>query len=356
MATHAPPTTTLLTKRGRSFSPDKGIRKRGKSYIIDISINGKRYTRTAATLKVARETRKSMMLNTQSSVNASVINRWTLQKAFEQTWELRWRDTRGNKTVSINAQALLRYFGANTPVENITSQRINEWVIELIRLGNAEGTINRKLAVLSRMLHEAKNNGALREMPVITRRREPHGNIRYLSLEEEKRVRAAFLAWQCSEMELLFTFLIDTGLRRGEALRLLWENVSLATKTIHVLTTKNDKPRNVPLTSRVCARLEAWAKQRGLKARDRVFTLTHHKIQYTWDKMRTQLQLKDDPQFTLHALRHTCASRLVQRGVGLAVVQAWLGHRNITMTLRYAHLAPSNLLEAVRVLEEWNVD
>ncbi len=53
-----------------------------------------------------------------------------------------------------------------------------------------------------------------------------------------------------------------------------------------------------------------------------------------------------------HALRHTCASRLVQRGVGLKVVQQWMGHKRIEVTLRYAHLSPTSLLEAVKVLEE----
>ena len=42
---------------------------------------------------------------------------------------------------------------------------------------------------------------------------------------------------------------------------------------------------------------------------------------------------------------HTCVSRLVQRGVGLKVVQQWMGHKSIQITLRYAHLAPSNLAD-----------
>ena len=48
---------------------------------------------------------------------------------------------------------------------------------------------------------------------------------------------------------------------------------------------------------------------------------------------------------------HTCASRLVQRRINLKVVQTWMGHKSIQITLRYAHLAPSNLMDAVKVLE-----
>ena len=50
-------------------------------------------------------------------------------------------------------------------------------------------------------------------------------------------------------------------------------------------------------------------------------------------------------------LRHTCASRLVQAGVGLPVVKEWLGHKTNSLTMRYAHLAPKNLLDMVHVLE-----
>ena len=61
--------------------------------------------------------------------------------------------------------------------------------------------------------------------------------------------------------------------------------------------------------------------------------------------------LGDDTDFVPHCLRHTCASRLVQKGVHLQVVQQWLGHRAIQTTLRYAHLAPKNLNSARDVLE-----
>ena len=61
--------------------------------------------------------------------------------------------------------------------------------------------------------------------------------------------------------------------------------------------------------------------------------------------------LAEDDGFVPHALRHTWASRLIQRGVSLRVVQEWLGHKTITVTMRYAHLSPKSLLAAVSVLE-----
>jgi len=76
-----------------------------------------------------------------------------------------------------------------------------------------------------------------------------------------------------------------------------------------------------------------------------------HKVDRLWDRLRTHLNYSHDKQFVVHSLRHTCASRLIQRGVPLAVVQKWMGHRAIQTTLRYAHLAPDNFKVALEALE-----
>lgn len=70
-----------------------------------------------------------------------------------------------------------------------------------------------------------------------------------------------------------------------------------------------------------------------------------------WQRARFMMCLDEHPLFVPHILRHTCACRLVQRGVGIEVVRDWLGHKSLTMTLRYARLTPKNLMDAVSVLE-----
>jgi len=61
-----------------------------------------------------------------------------------------------------------------------------------------------------------------------------------------------------------------------------------------------------------------------------------------------------DDEFVLHALRHTCATRLVNKGVDLYVVKEWLGYSSIQVTERYAHLAPSKLVHAASILENYH--
>ena len=62
--------------------------------------------------------------------------------------------------------------------------------------------------------------------------------------------------------------------------------------------------------------------------------------------------LLEDDQFVPHMLRHTCASRLVSKGIQLPQVMLWMGHRNIQTTMRYSHLAPKDLDGAAKALME----
>ena len=79
-----------------------------------------------------------------------------------------------------------------------------------------------------------------------------------------------------------------------------------------------------------------------------------HQVKAWKNPVRIHLD-RNDQDFVPHICRHTCASRLVQKGVPLTVVMKWMGHKSMQTTLRYAHLCDKNLEQARDILQSKNV-
>jgi site-specific recombinase XerD len=146
---------------------------------------------------------------------------------------------------------------------------------------------------------------------------------------------------------------VDSGLRFGEMMRIDGNrDIDHKHKAVTVWETKADLPRTVPLTERAYAAIKRRITTHGAHNKGKLFPYHDNWMRHTWDRMKASLELSDDDQYVIHALRHTFASRLVQRGVPIQVVQQLLGHKDIKMTMRYAHLSPVNLRDAVALLEQ----
>lgn len=210
--------------------------------------------------------------------------------------------------------------------------------------------------------------------------REDNKRTRYLTEEEEARLMAV-----CSPaLRRLVTFALHTGMRRGEIMGLRWRDVDFpnTVATIPGTRAKGRRDRYIPLNAvavEILKALPGYAEreQTGTEApRPRLVLVeklppgkaskkAKKEAKGTgrdalvfcnsdggeWDKQRAEwikaVSLAGLVDFRFHDLRHTYASRLVMQGVDLAVLRELLGHRDFEMTLRYAHLAPSRLKEAV---------
>lgn len=146
---------------------------------------------------------------------------------------------------------------------------------------------------------------------------------------------------------------MNTGMRRGELFKLRWENVSLARAELLVRasTAKTNKMRHITLNAVALAVLARMSKVKHFSGfvfvnleTGKPFTT----VKKAWASLVKRAQLDD---FTFHDLRHDFASRLVQAGVNLYEVRDLLGHSSITLTERYAHLAPHQKRAAVAMLE-----
>ena len=131
-----------------------------------------------------------------------------------------------------------------------------------------------------------------------------------------------------------------------EALGLTWDRVDRARGVIRLEVTKSGYRREVPLSANADAVL---ARRWSEGATGYVFgTKNWYAFESAWFAALRRATIED---FRFHDLRHTFASWLVQRGRSLKQVQDAVGHRTLTMTLRYSHLAPEHLRAAVAVLD-----
>ena len=133
-----------------------------------------------------------------------------------------------------------------------------------------------------------------------------------------------------------------TGMRQGEQFTREWNDIDLDAGTIRLPQTKNGECRFVQLNSRALAALRMLHEQSI--GSGRVFS----NLVPRWFTDAVQEAKIED--FKWHDLRHTFASRLVMAGVDIRTVQELMGHKSITMTMRYAHLSPKHRIDALEKL------
>lgn len=331
-----------------------GIRQRGESYFIDVTVKGVRRTATAPDLNSAIIRQSELKLELLKQMGNPVTgekNEWTLAQAFDATCNLRWNveESKSWKKLQQNGENVLRHFGKATLLSSITSERIDSFAQLMKESGLSGGTVNRQLSALSKMLSVAMDKRRLAHRPKIYRKRESPGRIRFITEEEEALILQTFQLWGMSEQAEIVQVLVDTGLRPSELWRLEKRDLDFASDLIHIWTSKNDKPRSIPMVSRVRNILH---KRATILREPLVFPYNNYWFERHWDKMKQHLHMEKDKEFIPYCLRHTCCTRLVQRGVPLSNAQVWMGHKTILTTRRYAQFSPDDLRRAAQVLEK----
>jgi integrase len=213
-------------------------------------------------------------------------------------------------------------------------------------------TINRDLAILRCLLRLAKRWGYVREVPRFELAKEPQGRLRYLERAEATRLLDACRESGNGFLHAIVTVALHTRMRFGEIMGLTWDRVDFSRGVVVLVETKGGEPRDVPMDEAVYTALSARRAAAGPAPTGLVFCKAD---ETGWGSVRTAfavaLRRAKITGFRFHDLRHTCASWLVMDGASLMEVEELLGHKTLAMTLRYAHLAPGRLREAVGRLD-----
>lgn len=269
-------------------------------------------------------------------------------------------------------------------IDAITGRDLEQIRTSWMRAGNKPSTVNRKMGSISGVFSRAVEWEYLTVHPMAKLKQlkvDSIGVVRYLDEDETKRLRAAMDArqdemrseresankWRAERNKMQMPSLLDlkftdhlkpmvlvslkTGLRRGELFDLKWSSVNFNTKIITVAgdTTKTSETRHIPMNGEVFTVLEEWKKQ----SREALYVFPNQEggrfedVKSAWLKL---LERAEVTGFRWHDMRHDFASRLVMAKESLNTVRELLGHSDITMTLRYAHLAPGTKAAAVELI------
>ena len=244
---------------------------------------------------------------------------------------------------------LLPNFGT-LPLNRITRSRVNRWFDQYSR--SAPGGANHTLVILSGILNHAIVCGHITMNPARGLRRNPRRKMtRFLSREEIRRLHAVLDACVAERpvnapTADIIRLLLLTGCRRGEILNLQWREVG---KDILELIDSKTGPRTVFLSPKAKAVIERqprlgspWVFPSPV---NRKKPRSVGSLDGLWKLVRKQAEIED---VRLHDLRHSVASQAVLKGVPLPVVARLLGHSQVSMTLRYAHVAEKEVEAAAQ--------
>jgi integrase len=273
-------------------------------------------------------------------------------------WAERQRSYRRKKGII----GLLKKEWGNLPLRHFITRLLEEYQTKVIteevetkdgeKRYKAPATANRHLATLKHMFTKAVEwemveDEVLKKVRRVKLLPENNRRLRYLSKEDTKALVEA-----CKpHLRPIVETALNTGMRKEEILSLEWErHVDLKHGFILLDTTKNGDRREVPINQTLRETLQGLVRHINSPY---VFTDKRGKrFDNVVRSFKSACKTAGIKDFRFHDLRHTFASHLVMAGIDITTVKELLGHKTLTMTLRYAHLAPSHKVKAVEALED----
>ena len=309
-------------------------------------------------------------------------------KDIYESWVVENRKS-GDSTVYI----LKSNFGflSDTPLDEITIAQIEQWRSKRKKDGLKAASINRRITALKAAVNWAKKRRIIQANPIIELERfsedDSVSKIRYLTKEERGRLMSALDVreeeirrgrdshneWReargmeavsklkegdfADHLKPIVLLSLSTGIRRNAVLSLEWRDVNFGDKTIMVraATSKSGKQYYAPMNKIAFDTLTHWYSQsKHISPFNLVFPSpqTGKKMddcRTSWENLVKAAGIED---FRWHDMRHDFASQLAMKGVDLNTVRELMGHADLKMTLRYAHLTPEKKMKAVEMLEE----
>lgn len=269
-----------------------------------------------------------------TAVDTRALRTSTVDDLLERYVQTVTTTKRGGKVEAIRIGRMRRTSVAKLSLIAATPDKFAEYRDQRLR-EVAPATVRKELALLRHMFRIARQewNLPLPTNPLAELKAPPQGLARNRRLDdaEASRLLDAFAKVRNQLVPAVVRFALETAMRRGELLRLRWEHVNLARRTVFIPEAKNGHPRTIPLSSAAIDVLNGLGSQgSGL-----VFPLTANALRQSWDRSCRRAEVVD---FNFHDLRHEAITHLFERGLTVPEVALISGHKDVRMLFRYTHL------------------
>jgi integrase len=339
-----------------------GVYKRGDTWYISYFLNGRHIREAMGANKAAAEAvlnRKKLAIRAGKYSDPEDLPRITIDMACDE-YKKRSAHLKSQSTLKY-ALAIIKKHFAGRNVCDLTEKDIDDFIITRRdaptrwKTKRAGATVNREVNILRSLLTMATRQGMMEKNPASRPRRLPEskGRLRYLTTEEAGRLLELAKKTASKDIYTIILIALESGLRRGEIFNLHWADLDFRNDQVWVRETKNGAPRYVPMTARVKETLSKRPRRLGMPYIFPGRTEGNHLSNGVRETFMNLLERAGIKDFRFHDLRHTFASHLVMAGVPLHTVGQLLGHKTPGMTMRYSHLSPDHLKQAVRNLPAW---
>jgi integrase len=334
-----------------------GLYRRGKTYWFAVMSDGRRVWQSTGTgnKKLAEKIYAKARLGLEEG-------RWfepeleVEQHTFEELVE-RYMDEHSIPTKSPSStqrdvysfKQLLKAF-SGMDIKDISPRKIAEYKTLRTKKGVRPATAGKELQLLSNALNIAMREWEWLESSPFEKVKinvPDNKRERWLNRDEESLLITACPEW----LREIILFATNTGMREGEILSLRWPQVDLDNRAVTLLVTKNKERRSLPINETVYQLLKRKMEVR--RSSGYVFPsetgtkLNSHNLNRAFRTAREKVGLED---VRFHDLRHTAGSRMAQSGVDIYTIAKILGHKTLTMTMRYSHHNVESLRHGVDAL------
>ena len=271
-----------------------------------------------------------------------------------EEWIAKWLELyKVNKLKKSTLEQMKRYLKsikpiAERPLSELTAMDLQEWLNKIEAPRKRE-----KLYVMMKdALNKAVKNKLIKENPMeaVDKPKIQRKQSQALSKEDEEKFVSA-----CNDLPQgnLYLMCLYEGLRIGEAMALTWSDINFEKKTITInKNIERDGTLGTPKTATSNRKIPLFAKTNALlqsmkrgENDERIFPDAMKTYQNHIARLSKQLGLNG---VHAHTLRHTFATRCAEAGIAVKVVQKWLGHSTVQMTLNvYTHVNPDFEAEMV---------